>query len=551
MVKIEGQSVQKGIAIGNIFVWKKKEVSLKATKISNPEEELNAFYEAREKAIAELREMGEKAKGKVSDEDAEIFTVHQMLLQDLDFEDAVKDGILQEHLNASFATYQAGESLAEIFAAMDDNAYMMERASDFRDIAARVIRKLQNIEDKLTLPETPVILVADDLSPTETIGIDTSSVLAFVTAKGSMNSHTAILARSLGITTLVNTGVELLDEYHGKLGIVDGLSGRFFIDPEEDVLYHLQTEKEQYEEEQKALQELIGVETITRSGRKIGLYANIGNVEDAQRALRYDAEGIGLFRSEFLYLNRNDYPSEEEQFESYKQVAEMMEGKEVIIRTLDIGADKQADYFQIPKEENPAMGLRAIRICLTRPEIFKVQLRALYRASAFGKIGIMFPMITSVEEVDEILGIIEEVKKELLDKNIEIGDPDLGVMIETPAAALISDLLAEKVDFFSIGTNDLTQYTLAMDRQNASLARFQNIHHQALLRLIEMTVRNAHAKNVRVGICGELGADSDLTEYFISIGVDELSVSAPRILSLRKQIREFAQKLGERRISDG
>ena len=540
MVKIEGQSVQKGIAIGNIFVWKKKEVSLKATKISNPEEELNAFYEAREKAIAELREMGEKAKGKVSDEDAEIFTVHQMLLQDLDFEDAVKDGILQEHLNASYATYQAGESLAEIFAAMDDNAYMMERASDFRDIAARVIRKLQNIEDKLILPETPVILVADDLSPTETIGIDTSSVLAFVTAKGSMNSHTAILARSLGITTLVNTGVELLDEYHGKLGIVDGLRGRFFIDPEEDVLYHLQTEKEQYEEEQKALQELIGVETITRSGRKIGLYANIGNVEDAQRALRYDAEGIGLFRSEFLYLNRNDYPSEEEQFESYKQVAEMMEGKEVIIRTLDIGADKQADYFQIPKEENPAMGLRAIRICLTRPEIFKVQLRALYRASAFGKLGIMFPMITSVEEVDEILGIIEEVKKELLDKNIEIGDPDLGVMIETPAAALISDLLAEKVDFFSIGTNDLTQYTLAMDRQNASLARFQNIHHQALLRLIEMTVRNAHAKNVRVGICGELGADSDLTEYFISIGVDELSVSAPRILSLRKQIREFA-----------
>ena len=540
MVKIEGQSVQKGIAIGNIFVWKKKEVSLKATKISNPEEELNAFYEAREKAIAELREMGEKAKGKVSDEDAEIFTVHQMLLQDLDFEDAVKDGILQEHLNASYATYQAGESLAEIFAAMDDNAYMMERASDFRDIAARVIRKLQNIEDKLILPETPVILVADDLSPTETIGIDTSSVLAFVTAKGSMNSHTAILARSLGITTLVNTGVELLDEYHGKLGIVDGLSGRFFIDPEEDVLYHLQTEKEQYEEEQKALQELIGVETITRSGRKIGLYANIGNVEDAQRALRYDAEGIGLFRSEFLYLNRNDYPSEEEQFESYKQVAEMMEGKEVIIRTLDIGADKQADYFQIPKEENPAMGLRAIRICLTRPEVFKVQLRALYRASAFGKLGIMFPMITSVEEVDEILGIIEEVKKELLDKNIEIGDPDLGVMIETPAAALISDLLAEKVDFFSIGTNDLTQYTLAMDRQNASLARFQNIHHQALLRLIEMTVRNAHAKNVRVGICGELGADSDLTEYFISIGVDELSVSAPRILSLRKQIREFA-----------
>lgn len=540
MVKIEGQSVQKGIAIGNIFVWKKKEVSLKATKISNPEEELNVFYEAREKAIAELREMGEKAKGKVSDEDAEIFTVHQMLLQDLDFEDAVKDGILQEHLNASYATYQAGESLAEIFAAMDDNAYMMERASDFRDIAARVIRKLQNIEDKLILPETPVILVADDLSPTETIGIDTSSVLAFVTAKGSMNSHTAILARSLGITTLVNTGVELLDEYHGKLGIVDGLSGRFFIDPEEDVLYHLQTEKEQYEEEQKALQELIGVETITRSGRKIGLYANIGNVEDAQRALRYDAEGIGLFRSEFLYLNRNDYPSEEEQFESYKQVAEMMEGKEVIIRTLDIGADKQADYFQIPKEENPAMGLRAIRICLTRPEIFKVQLRALYRASAFGKLGIMFPMITSVEEVDEILGIIEEVKEELLDKNIEIGDPDLGVMIETPAAALISDLLAEKVDFFSIGTNDLTQYTLAMDRQNASLARFQNIHHQALLRLIEMTVRNAHAKNVRVGICGELGADSDLTEYFISIGVDELSVSAPRILSLRKQIREFA-----------
>lgn len=540
MVKIEGQSVQKGIAIGNIFVWKKKEVSLKATKVSNPEEELNTFFEAREKAIAELQEMGEKAKGKVSDEDAEIFTVHQMLLQDLDFEDAVKDGILQEHLNASYATYQAGESLAEIFAAMDDNAYMMERASDFRDIAARVIRKLQNIEDKLILPETPVILVADDLSPTETIGIDTSSVLAFVTAKGSMNSHTAILARSLGITTLVNTGVELLDEYHGKLGIVDGLSGRFFIDPEEDVLYHLQTEKEQYEEEQKALQELIGVETITRSGRKIGLYANIGNVEDAQRALRYDAEGIGLFRSEFLYLNRNDYPSEEEQFESYKQVAEMMEGKEVIIRTLDIGADKQADYFQIPKEENPAMGLRAIRICLTRPEIFKVQLRALYRASAFGKIGIMFPMITSVEEVDEILGIIEEVKKELLDKNIEIGNPDLGVMIETPAAALISDLLAEKVDFFSIGTNDLTQYTLAMDRQNASLARFQNIHHQALLRLIEMTVRNAHAKNVRVGICGELGADSDLTEYFISIGVDELSVSAPRILSLRKQIREFA-----------
>jgi phosphotransferase system enzyme I (PtsI) len=537
--EIKGQVVSGKIALGPIHVFRKKIPVITSETTNDSTEELNTFLTARDKAIKELKILEEEAKARMGEEEAMVFSVHGMLLEDLDFEDAVKECISAGH-NASYAVKKAGEDLAVFFASMEDNDYMKERASDFRDISNRVICKIQDIEDGIKLPSEPVILLAHDLVPSDTLGLDTNKVLAFVTTKGSTNSHTAILARSLGITALVDTGEEFGDDLTGQIGIVDGEKGIFIIDPEEELLDEYRGRIEEIQKEEESLKSLIGKETRTKSGQEIKIYANIGNPSDAAKALEYDAEGIGLFRSEFLFLGKNDYPSEEEQFKSYKEVITLMKGREVIIRTLDIGADKQADYFGLPKEDNPAMGLRAIRLCLERPEIFKTQLRAIYRAAAFGPTGIMFPMITSIEEMEKILDLVNRVKKELKAEALPFGEAELGVMIETPAAALISDLLADKVSFFSIGTNDLTQYTFAMDRQNASLEPFRVPNHPAILRLIEMTVQNAHKKNVRVGICGEMGADFDLTKYFISIGVDELSVSAPKILALRKHVRELA-----------
>ncbi|MBP5298881.1 MAG: phosphoenolpyruvate--protein phosphotransferase [Lachnospiraceae bacterium] len=538
-MEIKGQVVSGRIALGPIYVFRKKTPVITSETTNDSAIELNSFFTARDEAIKELKALEEDATLRMGDEEAMVFSVHGMLLEDQDFEDAVKECINAGH-NASYAVKKAGEDLAVFFASMENNEYMNERASDFRDIANRVICKIQNIEDGIKLSSEPVILVAEDLVPSDTLGLDTNKVLAFVTTKGATNSHTAILARSLGITALVDTGKDFRDDLTGQIGIVDGEKGIFIIDPTEEVLEEYRKRLKEIQNEEENLKSLIGKETKTKSGQTIKIYANIGNPSDAAKALEYDAEGIGLFRSEFLFLGRKDYPTENEQFESYKEVISLMKGREVIIRTLDIGADKQADYFGLPEEDNPAMGLRAIRLCLKRPEIFKTQLRAIYRAAAFGPTGIMFPMITSVEEIDQILELVDTVKKELENESVPIGNPELGVMIETPAAALISDLLADKVSFFSIGTNDLTQYTFAMDRQNASLEPFRVPNHPAILRLIEMTVQNAHRKNVRVGICGEMGADFDLTKFFISIGVDELSVSAPKILALRKHIRELA-----------
>ena len=536
MIKAEGQIVQKGIAIGRILVYRKTKPRIIAQKVSDTKAQLDAFYEAKDAAIRELTQMSEKAEDKVSKEQAMIFSVHRMLLEEADFDAAIREEIEQRHHNASYAVYRAGEDLASFFAGVKDNPYLNERADDFRDVANRVIRILQHLDDEIRLPDEPVILFTEDLTPQEAVGLDPSHVLAIVTTNGSVNSHTAILTRSLGITSLVDTGVLALHEYNGKLAVADAVGGHFYIEPDEELLSEMKQEQEAFAASQKALEQMIGVKTETRSGKKIGLCANISSVIDAKRALRNDAEGIGLFRSEFLYLNRQNFPSEEEQFAAYKAVAQIMAPKKVIIRTLDIGADKQNAYFQMEKEENPALGSRAIRFCMKKPEVFKTQLRAIYRASAFGYIGILFPMIVSVSEVEWILSEIKEVKEELAQQKIKTGSPKLGIMIETPAAALISDSLAEMADFFSIGTNDLTQYTLAADRQNSNLAALQDPHHEAILKLIEMTVQNAHKKNIPVSICGEIAADSELTEYFLKIGVDELSVPASQILFLRNRI---------------
>lgn len=539
MDKVTGQTASDGIAIGKIYVYGGSRVRVDDHKVKDTDDELKRFYSARDKAVDELGKLGEIAKDKVGEKDAEIFEMHQMLLQDLDFEDTVRSLISDEGYNAEYAVEKAGKSLADMFAAMDDNEYMQQRSTDFIDISDRVIRALQNMTSDIDTLSEPSIFMAEDLSPSETIQMDTSMILAFVTTKGSVSSHTAILARSLGVTAIVATGRKPDDGMNGHIGIVDGTKGILLIDPDEDILAEYTAIKKRYDDDREALKELVGKPAETKSGKKIQIFANVGSVGDVQKALDHDAEGIGLFRSEFLYIGRSSLPSEEEQFESYKKAAEIMDGREVIIRTLDIGADKKADYLGLAEEDNPAMGMRAIRICLTRPEIFKTQLRALYRASAFGKISIMFPMITSVAEVDRIWKITDEVREELDDKNIGYGEVKRGIMIETPAAAVISDLLADKVDFFSIGTNDLTQYTLAMDRQNAAISGFVDTHHPAILRFIETVTANAHKKNVKVGICGELGADPDLTDFYINIGVDELSVSAPKILSLKKHIREL------------
>ena len=537
MVVCQGKSVLKGIAIGKIYLYEKQEYVLEQKQVADAEAEVARFEAAKETAIGQLDDLYEKALAEAGEEQAMIFDVHKMMLDDGDYLDAITGLIRSEKVNAEYAVHTTGEQFAAVFASMDDD-YMKARSADVKDISGRVIRILAGIGDGSIASEEPVILLADDLTPSETVSLDKSKILAFVTRNGSANSHTAILARSMNIPALVQTDVELLKEYHGMDAVVDGLDGKLYLDPEEAVLAELVQKKEACGRERAELEKLIGLDNVTRDGRKINVYANIGSPEDVDKVLLNDAGGIGLFRSEFLYLGREDYPSEEEQFEIYKEVLSRMEGKKVIIRTLDIGADKQVDYFKLPKEENPAMGYRAIRICLDRPEIFKTQLRALIRASAYGEIAIMYPMIISVEEVRKIKEIVEEVKTELTKQGIAYGSFEQGIMIETPAAVVMSDELAKEVDFFSIGTNDLTQYTLAMDRQNMKLDSMYDPHHPAILRMIQKTIENGHKEGCWVGICGELGADTTLTETFLKMGVDELSVSPSFVLPIRKIIRE-------------
>ena len=538
MVVCQGKSVLKGIAIGKIYLYEKQEYVLEQKQVADAEAEVARFEAAKETAIGQLDDLYEKALAEAGEEQAMIFDVHKMMLDDGDYLDAITGLIRSEKVNAEYAVHTTGEQFAAVFASMDDD-YMKARSADVKDISGRVIRILAGIGDGSIASEEPVILLADDLTPSETVSLDKSKILAFVTCHGSANSHTAILARSMNIPALVQTDVGLLKEYHGMDAVVDGLDGKLYLDPEEAVLAELVQKKEACGRERAELEKLIGLDNVTRDGRKINVYANIGSPEDVDKVLLNDAGGIGLFRSEFLYLGREDYPSEEEQFEIYKEVLSRMEGKKVIIRTLDIGADKQVDYFKLPKEENPAMGYRAIRICLDRIDVFKTQLRAIYRASVYGTAAIMFPMIISVKEILRIKEIVEEVKAELTAAGVEIAPVELGIMVETPAAVMISEELAKEVSFFSIGTNDLTQYTLAIDRQNQSLDTIYDSHHPAVLRMIQMTIENGHKGGAWVGICGELGADTTLTKTFVDMGIDELSVSPTYVLGLRKAIREI------------
>lgn len=537
MLVREGKSVFKGVAIGRIFVYKKAEKAVTKNLVEDISAELARFEAAKAKAMEQLKGLYEKALRDVGEEEAMIFDVHQMLLDDLDYNDSITNIITEEKVNAEYAVFVTCEQFAAMFLSMDDD-YMRGRAADIHDISDRVISILNGTQVSPEAMPEPVIIVAEDLAPSETVQFEKDKLLALVTQKGSSNSHTAILARTMNIPSLVTTDIEVDQSYHGRMAIVDGFAGLLYIDPDEETLAKLTEKKKRADEQRALLQELKGKETVTQSGRHIHLYSNIGGPQDVDAVLENDAEGIGLFRSEFLYLGRDDFPGEEEQFEAYKTVVSRMGGKKVIIRTLDIGADKQADYFELPKEENPALGFRAIRICLTREEIFRTQLRALFRASAYGTLSIMFPMIISVKEIERIKEIVEEVKLELAREDIPYGEVELGIMIETPAAAVISDLLAPLVDFFSIGTNDLSQYTLAIDRQNQSLDNFFDPHHEAILRLIQMTIENAHKHGAWCGICGELGADMELTARFVQMGIDELSVSPGYTLELRKRIRE-------------
>lgn len=533
----QGKSVFGGIAIGHLCVYQKGEQRVTRQKIEDVEAEVKRFQVAREAAQAQLGELYDKAVKEVGEANAAIFEMHQMLLEDEDYQDSVENIIRTQQVNAEYATAVTSDHFSSMFAEMDDD-YMKERAADIRDISERVIANLNGENKSKVVTDEPVIILADDLAPSETVQLEKDKVLSFVTVHGSVNSHTAILARTMGIPALVSTEMELTQDLDGKLAVVDGNHGTIYVDPDAETMEKMKTLKKEEEEKKELLQTFKNKESITLDGKRVLTYANIGNVKDLALVLQNGAEGIGLFRSEFLYLESETYPTEEEQFEVYKKVAETMAGKRVIIRTLDIGADKQADYFELAKEENPAMGVRAIRICLTRPEIFKTQLRALFRASAYGNIAIMYPMITSLSEIAQIKEIVEEVKAELDADGVPYGTPEQGIMIETPAAATISDLLAKEVDFFSIGTNDLTQYTLAIDRQNQSLDAFFDAHHIAVLRMIYQTVQNAHKAGIWCGICGELGADSDLTELFLAMGIDELSVSPGRLLTIRRLICE-------------
>ena len=533
----KGKSVFGGIAIGKISVYKKDEQLVKRVKIEDADAEMERYTEARNTAAAQLQKLYDKALKEVGEANAAIFEVHQMMLEDEDYNESVENIIRSQMVNAEYAVASTADNFAQMFEAMDDD-YMRGRAADVRDISERVITVLAGGAGSGLDSDEPVIIAADDLAPSETVQLDKDKVLSFVTAHGSENSHTAILARTMGIPALIGTGIDLDETVDGKLGIVDGTNGVVYVDPDAELLEEMKKKQQEEQEKKRLLQTLKGKENITLDGQKVMLYANVGNIKDLGIALQNDAGGIGLFRSEFIYLGQDHYPTEEEQFQIYKTVAETMAGRRVIIRTLDIGADKQCDYFELDKEDNPAMGLRAIRICLTRPEIFKTQLRALFRASVYGNINIMYPMIISVDEVRQIKAIVEEVKAELIEQGIEYGNPAQGIMIETPASVMMSRELAEEVDFFSIGTNDLTQYTLAIDRQNSKLDKFFDSHHPAVLRMIQMTVENAHKAGIWCGICGELGADQALTKDFLAMGVDELSVSPGSILPLRKIILE-------------
>ena len=538
MITCQGKSVFSGVAIGKIFVYKKADNTVEKYQIEDAAAEFERFKAAQAKAITQLQGLYEKTCKDIGEEEAMIFEMHQQLLEDLDYVEGIQGIIEGEMLNAEHAVSVVAGMMADMFIAMNDE-YMSGRAVDVRDVSDRVISILNGTQVAAEAMDEPVIILAEDLAPSETVQFEKDKLLAFVTQKGSANSHTAILARMMNLPSLVTTDIELCLEYNGKMGIVDGFTGKIYIEPDEVIMAEMKEKKRREEDRRRMLQTLKGLPTVTKSGKKVHLYANIGGVEDVDSVLENDSEGVGLFRSEFLYLGREDYPTEEEQFEAYKAVLSKMGGKKVIIRTLDIGADKQADYFNIEKEENPALGFRAIRICLTRVDMFKTQLRAIYRASAYGKAAIMFPMIISVSEIVRIKEIVEEVKEELRQNDIPFGDVELGIMIETPAAVMISDQLAAEVEFFSIGTNDLTQYTLAIDRQNQALEPFYDAHHDAVLRMIQKTIENAHAHGAWCGICGELGADMELTRRFVQMGIDELSVSPPFTLELRKKIREI------------
>ena len=538
MITLTGKSVFGGVAIGRIAFYKRNEITIKRTHVDDIEGEVKRFETAKEKAVAQLQELYNKAMEDVGESNAMIFEIHQMMLEDLDYVESIVNIITTQKVNAEYAIGTTADNFAAMFQAMDD-AYMQGRAADVKDVSERLLQVLSdNGTDAMKMDE-PAIIAADDLVPSETVQLDKEKVLSFITMHGSANSHTAILARTMNIPAVISLGEDLKKEYDGKLAIVDGLEGKVYIEPDAKTMEAMQEKQRKDQEQKELLEQLKGKENITKSGQKVNLYANIGNLADVGAVLKNDAGGIGLFRSEFLYLESETYPTEEQQFSVYKTVAENMAGRKVIIRTLDIGADKQVDYFGLCKEENPAMGYRAIRICLTRPEIFKTQLRALYRASAFGQIAIMFPMIISVNEVRRIKEIIEEVKKELTEEGIAFReDVELGVMIETPAAVMVSRELAKEVDFFSVGTNDLTQYTLAIDRQNQQLDAFYDSHHPAVLEMIRMAAANAHAEGKWIGICGELAADLSLTETFLEMKIDELSVAPGMVLPLRKRIRE-------------
>ena len=538
MITISGKSVFGGVSIGKLLFYKRNEKVIKRTHVDNVDEEMVRFQNAKDTAVEQLKGLYEKALDDVGEANAMIFEIHQMMLEDLDYLESSENIIRTQEVNAEFAVATTADNFSQMFASMDD-AYMQGRAADVKDVSERVLDILCGTSDGMKEMTEPCIIAADDLAPSETVQLDKSKVLGFATMYGSSNSHTAILARTMNIPAVIGLGERLSQEYDGKDAVIDGFTGTLYIDPDEKTLAAMQEKRAKDLEQKALLEQLKGKENVTKSGQKINIYANIGNVSDVGAVLKNDAGGIGLFRSEFLYLENTDFPTEEQQFAVYKQVAENMAGKKVIIRTLDIGADKQVDYFGLDKEENPALGYRAIRICLTRPEIFKTQLRALYRAALYGNISIMFPMIISVDEIHRIKAIIAEVKEELKNEGIPYKENvELGVMIETPASVMISRELAKEVDFFSVGTNDLTQYTLAIDRQNSKLDEFYDPHHPAILSMIRMAAENAHAEGAWIGICGELGADLELTEEFLKMGLDELSVSPSMVLPLRKRIRE-------------
>ena len=533
-----GKSVFGGIAIGKISVYKKNEQQVKRVRTEDTKGELARYEAAKAAAVEQLQELYQKALKEVGEANAAIFEIHQMMLDDGDYNESVENIIETQKVNAEYAVAVTGDNFAQMFRAMDDD-YMRERAADVKDISERVLSVLNGGQKGKVVTDEPVIIVADDLAPSETVQLEKDMVLSFVTVHGSVNSHTAILARTMAIPALIGTEeLPLDDTVDGKLAVVDGLNGKIYVEPDAQTLEEMKKRQQAEQEKKELLQLLKGKENVTLDGKKIMLYANIGNIKDLVTVIQNDAGGIGLFRSEFIYLEKDQYPTEEEQFSIYKTAVETMAGKRVIIRTLDIGADKQCEYFGMDKEENPALGYRAIRICLTRPEIFKTQLRALFRASAYGNLAIMYPMITSLWEVKRIKEIVEEVKAELTAEQLEFGNPQQGIMIETPAAVMMSGDLAKEVDFFSIGTNDLTQYTLAIDRQNPKLDKFYDAHHPAVLSMIRMTVENAHKAGIWAGICGELGADTSLTKEFLAMGVDELSVSPGSILPIRKIILE-------------